>query len=160
MRKTKFFKPFLEDKKRAHKVGKKTMHYATARLKKSGPGVYEIKENGKLVYVGFASKDVKKTLYRHFQKWVDKRNPNTKAQTTIERVSYFMPGESLAAFTCRVTFCNTATQAAILEQVLIQKQHPRDNKLKIEVIARAQYERILEIYTKAPEPAPNDLFND
>lgn len=40
---------------------------------KGKTGVYLIKENNKVVYVGYSASDLYKTLTRHFQKWNDKQ---------------------------------------------------------------------------------------
>ena len=37
-----------------------------------GGGVYIIRLLDEVVYVGKSNADVKKTLYRHFQKWTDR----------------------------------------------------------------------------------------
>lgn len=76
-------------------------------------GVYLIKENGKLVYIG-AGANVYKTALRHFephissgQRYADKMGKND--------------------YTIRVVLTNTKTQAFKLENALINKHKPRDN---------------------------------
>lgn len=81
------------------------------------PGVYLIKENNQIVYVGYSGYNLYKTMYRHFQSWdspqyravYSKNNNNIKV-----RVLYCLP-----------------SQAKKLEQALIQKYMPRDNQNKI-----------------------------
>jgi TATA-box binding protein (TBP) (component of TFIID and TFIIIB) len=83
------------------------------------PGTYLIYRSGRLVYVGFSSYNVYKTLYRHFQSWndpqqvrivYDKNDPNIKV-----RVIY-----------------TTAARARKLEKAIIIKYQPKDNPDKYE----------------------------
>ena len=83
------------------------------------PGTYLIYRNGLLVYVGYSSYNVYKTLYRHFQNWndpqqvrivYDKNDPNIKV-----RVIY-----------------TTAARARKLEKAIIIKYQPKDNPDKYE----------------------------
>jgi hypothetical protein len=78
-------------------------------------GVYLIKENGKITYIGYSMSDLYKTMYRHFQVW------NHRGQ---EVVSYNAQGND--NYTVRVIYC-TPQQAARLERYLISKHKPRDN---------------------------------
>ena len=104
-------------------------------LKITGSGVYYILEKNwlgefKLVYIGFSGNDVKKTLYRHFQKWIDKRHPDTKRVQRIERVTYF-DNFNNKDYKCKVIFCKNSDEAAKLELSLIAKLQPRDNSMKL-----------------------------
>lgn len=83
------------------------------------PGTYLIYRSGRLVYVGFSSYNVYKTLYRHFQSWqdpqqvrivYDKNDPNIKV-----RIIY-----------------TTAARARKLEKAIIIKYQPKDNPDKYE----------------------------
>lgn len=112
----------------------------TCKLKLTGPGVYFILEKNwlgefKLVYIGFSGYSVKQTMYRHFQKWTDKRNPNTKRVQRIERVTYWENNfdwkDYNKDYKCKVIFCKNAAEAAALESALIAKLTPRDNSLKM-----------------------------
>ena len=85
-------------------------------------GVYLIKENGKIVYVGFSGYNLYKTMYRHFQRWRHK---------TQEVVSYRDDMKS-KDYTVRIVFCTTK-QAAALEKALIKKHRPRDNEMKYKI---------------------------
>ena len=78
-------------------------------------GVYLIKENNKIVYIGYSMNDLYKTMYRHFQTW------NHSGQ---EVVSYNHKGNDI--YTVRVVYCSPA-QASRLEKYLIKKHKPRDN---------------------------------
>lgn len=83
------------------------------------PGTYLIYRAGRLVYVGFSSYNVYKTLYRHFQNWndpqqvrivYDKNDPDIKV-----RVIY-----------------TTAARARKLEKAIIIKYQPKNNPDKYE----------------------------
>ena len=102
MKISKWFEPY--------KNGKPTLEYK----KTQRPAVYFIRENKKIVYVGYSTTNLYKTMYRHFQKWNDKQQ---------ERKVYDKKTE------VRVIFC-TALQADRLETYLIQKLKPRDNAHK------------------------------
>lgn len=86
---------------------------------KGKTGCYLIKENDRLVYVGYSASNLYKTLYRHFEQW------NHRVQ---EVVTYW--GQlSRKRYTVRIIYC-TASQAARLEKMLIIKYRPRDNENK------------------------------
>lgn len=90
-------------------------------------GVYLIKENGKLVYVGYSSNDLYKTLYRHFQVWTEQMyrgGPREPRLTYIKKMKR-------NHYTVRVILCSQP-QAARLEKALIIKYKPRDNSIKYE----------------------------
>lgn len=124
MNKTKFFKPYVAPN--------------VCALKETGPGVYIIKNlENKIVYIGFSATDVKKTMYRHFQKWND---------PTQRRTVY----SNLTGIKCRVVF-TTAKKAPILEEALILKYKPRDNAQKLEMYTSAQYKNIEAEYWEAPD---------
>ena len=79
----------------------------------------------KLVYVGFSTKDLYKTMYRHFQNWDGYILPD---QT---RVIY----KNTKNIKIRVCYTNTAQQANQLETALILKYKPKDNPRKYEKYA-------------------------
>lgn len=102
-------------------------------------GVYIIKENGKVVYVGSSRSQLYKTIIRHFQKWDDPRQP--------DRITY-QTGLNKHRYTIRIIIADVR-RIPLLEKGLIEKYKPRDNKfveeldLKEEEKARdivAQYE--------------------
>ena len=109
MRVFKFLPPYDRD-------GKTTFPAARKRS-----GVYLIKENGILVYVGYSGTDLYKTLYRHFQEWNDKQY----------RVTY-QSRLSVNNYTVRVIFC-TSKQATKLEAALILDKKPRDCENKYDL---------------------------
>jgi excinuclease UvrABC nuclease subunit len=85
-------------------------------------GVYLIKENGVIVYVGFSGYNIYKTMYRHFQSW---RHKTQEVVSYKSRMSY-------KEYSVRVVYC-TAKQAAALEKALIKKHKPRDNEMKYQI---------------------------
>jgi len=83
-------------------------------------GVYLIKKNDKIIYIGYFAYDLYKTIYRHFQEWNDKDQPT--------RITY-KNQLSRENFTIRVVYCSNK-RAAALEKALILKHLPKDNKIK------------------------------
>jgi hypothetical protein len=151
--KSKKFKPYSYTKEIK---GKKI--FARATLKATGAGVYVIFEDNKTAYVGYSGSDVKKTLYRHFQKWNDLRHPENKRRSRIERVSYYK-GFKNDDFKIQVYFCGMQ-EAQRLEIFLIKKLKPRDNNLKIEYDKEeAYYKKIESDYNKNNYAVlPDDFF--
>lgn len=109
-------------------------------LKSTGCGVYLIKHKGKIVYVGLSRTDARKTMYRHFQVWNDRRTDWTKKMQPYDRVTY--EGKNRADFLVKVIFCKTGIEAEILEQLLIGKFKPKDNSLKIYLYSDAEYNKM------------------
>lgn len=91
-------------------------------------GVYFIKSNrtGKVIYIGYSSSNLYKTITRHFQTWNDKQQ---------DRFVYSKNG-----YTVRVIF-TSMNRAAILEKYLITKYKPRDNKMKYDSYLSASEEK-------------------
>jgi hypothetical protein len=106
-------------------------------LKRSG--VYLIKENNEIVYVGFSGTDLYTTMYRHFQTWNDKKGP---------RVTYFSKLKK-KYYTVRVVYC-TPLQAAKLEKSLIAKYQPRDNVQYIDHELLKSDLNVLSLYNDTP----------
>lgn len=110
---------------------------ALIRANYKKPGVYLIKVNGELSYVGYSSTNVYKTILRHFQSWEDRY----QVRVTYPKASYV---------TARIVYTSTGAQAAQLEKALIIKYKPKDNPNKLE-----QYEldlkdeKIVEAYNYA-----------
>ena len=113
MKSTKFFAPYTNE---------------TCNLKATGKGVYVIKKGNNIVYVGLSYSDLKRTMYRHFQKWTDRRTDWTKKNQNYERVTY--DGENRNLFKVKVIFCKTDKEVTLLEYLLIKKLKPRDNTIK------------------------------
>jgi len=80
---------------------------------KDKSGVYFIKENGRLVYIGHSGYNLYKTITRHFQQWDNRQ----------QRVTY-TPGAANYQVKAILT---SPTEAPILEDQLIKKFNPRDN---------------------------------
>ena len=117
----------------------------------TGIGVYIIYKGATPIYVGFSSYDVKKTMYRHFQKWTDKRHPDNRRGYLYDRVTY----SDRTKIYCQVYICSTPKQAAALEQILILKLKPRDNTSKIDLFSQS-YKR--EIIDKVKQAKDVDIF--
>jgi len=83
------------------------------------PGTYLIYKNKKLVYVGYSSYNVYKTLYRHFQSWNDPQQI---------RITYSKTDPNIKV---RVIY-TTAIRARKLEKALIIKYKPKHNPDKYE----------------------------
>ena len=124
MKKSTFISPY-------NKQGK--ANYKTVRK----AGVYLIKENSKLVYIGMSVTDVYKTMYRHFQTWNDRQQP--------ERVTY-KSDLKRNNYTVRIIYC-TSKQASALETALIIKHKPRDNENKYNNYKLNSYDKqVIETY--------------
>lgn len=108
-------------------------------LQYTGIGIYMISENGVLVYIGRSKKDVKGTLYRHFQKWTDKRV--NKERSGIARVTYY--GKNRMNYMCKVILCSDIEDACTLEEILIKRIEPRDNKLKASAFGH-RYKKVIK----------------
>jgi excinuclease UvrABC nuclease subunit len=91
-------------------------------------GVYLIRENSRLVYVGMSQTNLYRTMYRHFETW------NHSGQGVITYAGKMKKND----YTVRVILC-TKAQAARLEKALIKKHRPRDNENKYK-----SYELVLE----------------
>jgi hypothetical protein len=83
-------------------------HYV---LNKRKEGVYFIKENNQLVYIGSSKKNSTSALYRHFQQWNDRR---------FQRITYNRDVCTVIIFECEKSFD--------IEVKFIQYFKPRDNK--------------------------------
>lgn len=103
------------------------------------PGVYIIKENDIIVYIGFSGYSVYKTMYRHFQAWNHPSQPVTSYKNKINRYKY----------TVRVVY-TTPTKASALESALILKYLPRDNQNKIPIKSTKNTEKIISEYINCP----------
>ena len=115
----KFAKPY--------QTGKNGAQRTTFPETRNHAGVYIIKEDGKIVYVGFSSYSVYKTMYRHFQEW------NHKYQEVVSYANRL----HTHTYTVRPILC-TDKQAYALEKRLIRKYHPRDNTIQYEAMLQEQ----------------------
>lgn len=142
-RQTPYFKPYEGSK------------YA---LKCTGRGVYIIREGKQIVYVGFASKDIRNTIYRHFQQWIDKRSNFSKKSQRYERVTY--AGKNLNNFSVKIYFCEGLDEAMCLEEILIGKLRPRDNTQKIATFDANEYYKIKNKISDAIKIEPDTEQDD
>lgn len=99
-------------KSRKHSAYKDAKPFFKTRKR---PGVYIVYKDNVVVYVGYSSTDVYKTMYRHFQQWTDRQQIRITYQPNDQRIKV------------RVIYTNTAKQAARLEYGLILKLQPTDN---------------------------------
>ena len=111
------------------------------------PGVYLIKSkaSGKIVYVGYSSNNLYRTMYRHFQAWNHSEQPI---------VTYQAKGPD--NYLVRVIYC-TAKQAVTLEELLILKHKPEDNPQKLDFYGSklSGYQvQVLDSYFSADIVAP------
>lgn len=144
MKSTHFFKPY-------DKEGRYT-------LKQTGCGVYVIKKSGIVCYVGMSRKDVRSTMYRHFQQWTDNRNKWMRAFMPYERITYH--GQDRNLFSVKIILCNTEREASILEQLLIKKLRPKDNTLKLELYSQADYKSVEKALSQIESWKPGNIGSD
>jgi hypothetical protein len=97
-------------------------NFADVRKKK---GVYMIKENGKLIYIGSSAADVYHTLMNHFHKW-EEGKPEYGQGRRLTYVDNLTKIDDFQ-YTARVIVTPTAAKAHDLEARLIKKYKPRDN---------------------------------
>jgi len=95
-------------------------------------GVYLIKEDSHIVYIGMSKKNLYGTLYRHFQAWSHSR----------QRVVTYQNQLKYKYYSVRVIFC-TPSQAVRLERYLIIKNQPRDNAEKYDNYTAAPFDQNL-----------------
>lgn len=107
---------------------------------KDKPGVYMIYKNRNLVYIGYSSNNLYRTITRHFQKWTGKYG---------HRVTYV---NQLASNDFKIRICvTTPARAAKLESALILKHKPKDNTEKLKgLIPTPAMNAVYDEYTRAP----------
>ncbi len=123
------------------KAGRSNFRFTLARA-----GVYIIRENGKVVYIGFSATNLYKTMHRHFQQW------NHRGQPVVTYVNKFRRNK----YTVSVTLTGART-AALLETALIRKYKPRDNPGKIEFALSKPEKKIANDWIKEKTIADKDL---
>lgn len=83
------------------------------------PGVYIIKEDDVIVYVGMSQSDVVKAMYRHFYFWgPDYRQPNHRRITYLDLDAH--------KYECTM-FDVSQSEAVSIERGIIVSLRPRDN---------------------------------
>lgn len=95
-------------------------------------GVYKLFEGRKLIYVGSSNSNLYKTILRHFQGWKDNRQPS--------RISY-KSRLNKHRYAVEVTITKNKTETDSLEEMLIAKHQPRDNKDNNYNFYNPKYER-------------------
>jgi hypothetical protein len=137
IKKTKWFKPYYN--KFGNKIPQLNMCWDCQKS-----GVYFIRKTstGKTVYIGQSQSQLKKTIYRHFQKWTDRQQ---STQKTFERKTYPKFGYEIRFILC------VPQDALRLESYLIQKIKPIDNPLKYENLTRAEIIKGQQIDEKAKQ---------
>lgn len=110
---------------------------------KDATGVYIIKEDGVIIYVGssyrikvngtYSKPSLYKTIIRHFQSWKKSEiiNPSTGRKIPYPRISYRSKVRK-HTYSIRVIKCKSKSIAEKLEKALVIKHNPRDNKAKYE----------------------------
>lgn len=98
---------------------------------KGKSGVYIIKENGKIVYIGYSYSNLYKTITRHFQNW------NHRYQRVVTYANLVHSNR----YTIRVVF-TSPNKAKKLEEALTTKYQPRDND---QIVFPEEYEEEEEI---------------
>ncbi|NCX93129.1 MAG: GIY-YIG nuclease family protein [Gammaproteobacteria bacterium] len=130
---TGFVSPFIE------REGKKRKY---SLIGSDRAGVYIIKENGVVVYVGMSQKCVLKRCYRHFYKFSD---------AGVRHRSYY----DLEAGNYEISIINTSPEDAVkVERGLILSIQPRDN--------RERYERYLAalVHEMQTQSIPVELLDE
>lgn len=108
--------------------------------KRPQSGVYIIKLNDSIVYVGYSGSNLYKTFSRHFQSWND---------ATQKRVT-FNNRRTSEKITARIILCSPQ-RAATLEKALILHHRPRLNGHKYEAYTMDFKEKsALDDYRAAP----------
>lgn len=127
MKKTKYIDVFKKHKGKGRKTNLAFCYEKS--------GVYIIKEDNKIVYIGQSGSNIYRTILRHFQSWNDK---------TQKRVTYFGK-ESRHKYKVRVVLV-PPKKASQLEADLIAKYKPRDNPEKLQYILDLKKERNNKTY--------------
>ncbi|MEA5404515.1 hypothetical protein VB776_16400 [Arcicella sp. DC2W] len=122
-------------------------------------GVYVIRFQGQIIYVGMSKTNVYKTLYRHFQVWNDFREESreTKNQHArrYNRITYQEARRNnFKGYTIRVILA-TEKQTIELEKMLIRKHKPIDNAEKYAKYAPTSYsQEVIDIFGSITEEPP------
>lgn len=132
----KWYKPYEIFPNRANGYRSKT----NIAFAQGQAGVYQIKKNGEIIYIGKGA-NVYKTCLRHFEAAEDGDNKQ-----------YYHKDYLKHDYKVRITLCGNIERAGRIEAMLLRKHRPRDNKYipdEADLFATA---KDLEIYN-TPEPA-------
>lgn len=114
---------------------------------KDKKGVYFIHdEKGKLIYIGHSISDLKSTIMRHFQVWSLSRFEVLQG-VQRDRITYTNDFQKLN-YSVKI-YLTKGIDAYALEQTLIEKYRPRDNKEKIAAISDRRKRNMLDRFEKA-----------
>lgn len=119
---------------------------------KGGCGVYIIRRNGVITYIGKSHTDLRGTLYRHFQQWIDKRSQAARKYQIYARVTYY--GQPREFFSAQVIYTPTPAEADCLEMLLVFKHRPQDNTQKLDFFILAKKLGVNKHYANAREWKP------
>ncbi len=107
-----FLPAFVPTKNKLRKYGLQGIRYKF--------GVYFIRENGILVYVGMSRSNLQEALYRHFQDW--------RKSWAQKRVNY-LDFNNIYTVACITT---EKEEAHPMEKCYILEYNPRDNNMRYE----------------------------
>lgn len=103
--------------------------YATADKKYAGIYFIRDRKTKELLYIGSSKTNIRNTLYRHFQRWNDKRFWEEERGYRVSHTTYKKHTIDVKLL---VTYDGTA--AFRLEKYFILKLNPRDNRLKYNLL--------------------------
>lgn len=107
------------------------------------PGVYFIKEDDVIVYIGMSRVNVQKALYRHFQHWKSWRQRRVSYKNTLLNHKYEVACITMEYFMAHET-----------EKAYILMYNPRDNFDRYE-----EYSRQVNIEIKEPEMNTEGIYD-
>lgn len=124
------------------------------------PGVYIIKRNGKIVYVGSSTQNVYAQMLRHFEPYIKKNSSTLRNLDYETRKSLFQSGHKKNYFSdyiqnqylVRIILTNTANQSRNLERALIKEYKPSDNFIYndgFDLFTNAEV-KVIEEYDEVP----------
>lgn len=111
LKKTRFI-PVYKELPKANKSGKTNITFS-----RNKSGVYIIKEDDEIVYVGLSYSDLYNTIMRHFQTWNDPQSKRVTYKNKLNRHDYKV----------RIILADER-RIPLLEAGLQEKYLPRDNK--------------------------------
>lgn len=115
IKKSRWIDPYLYCRKNGCRSNIKLPYSTTIQKNVSGVYLIKNKSTGKIVYVGSSRTQLKKTIFRHFQKWEE----NGEKRKTYPKFGYKI----------RIIL-SSPSQAERLERYFIAKLNPKDNKNK------------------------------
>jgi hypothetical protein len=135
--KTRFRELYIKNKSGNYKVNIPQLRESD---KQAGVYLIKSKRTGEIVYIGYSQTQLYKTVTRHFQTW----NDSQQERYTYSKTNYLI----------RIIL-TTPKRAALLEQYLINKIKPRDNKQKLS-FNESDAHKAIEILNDCPFITGND----